>query len=247
MSPEEHNEIKNIILKFFEDSPYDLIIEYEITSHLVKHGIDKKKAMEIFFEIVFSSIGIKCLYLPPEYIRNFDERIKKTLYYDEWINKPVKKRLVVTVCHLVIPPRGSERRNLNHVLIVFKDGTKITLGSYRRMILEAFEYFKRLKLTDYVLLGFFWKIKGYNFEKSVILSNSTGELLDMIEPTQLLITEEIINNMKKLGVYDIWRKDAEYFGENALAPGIFLRFEYFDEEKNWINYNAIKRKFRITL
>ncbi|MHA1616984.1 MAG: hypothetical protein ACTSX9_06755 [Candidatus Njordarchaeales archaeon] len=242
----EESRTEEIIKKILQDSPYDLVTVYEIANYLVKHGINKKEALRIFFDKLFSHIGVKCLDLPPEYIRDFHNRLKRTVYYDDWMKMPEKKKLAVTVCHLAECPEGRERKNPDFVLVSFKDGTKILLGEYRKLVLEAFEYFKKLELARYELMGFFWKIRGYHFEKAAILANIVGCIMDMIDFTRPLITEQVVSNMKHLGTYEIWRKIAEYYNVYTSTPGIIIRIEYIDEENNWIDYNAIKKKFKIT-
>ena len=48
-----------------------------------------------------------------------------------------------------------------------------------------------------------------------------------------------------MGTYDLWKELRDYYEWNNSAPGIRLKHIFFDEERNWIDYQLISKRFKI--
>ena len=180
--------IRELIQKAFLERNRDLLLIYGIAHFLTKYNFNQREALEIVRNELFSPNGIiRYVKIPVNFVRNFLKRLKQTFYYDIWRRKPEKERKVVILCHLVPLREEVAPENPNSTAIIFRDGTKITIREYRKLILEAFEHFGRIALTDFELMGFFKTEKGYNFERALIIVNSIGVLLDMIDLTFIKI------------------------------------------------------------
>jgi len=226
--------MRKMIERAFEESKYDLLIVYEVARSLMSCGMSGEEALDNLYKSVIEfSDRLGMYFLPVEYINNFYERLKRTGYYDYWIRRSEEDRSVENVFYLRSKPSKKDLRDLDFVLVRFKDGSIIRLGEYRKLLLEAFEYFKRLKLSDCELIGFFNKIKGYDFEKAVILSSLPLVLKDMLDFT-VLDFSFIGDSLRKLGIYDICKRIKDYLGYisvGASLPGFFLKPEFLDREE----------------
>jgi len=240
--------IRNQIKKAFHEYDRDLLLKYEVSHFLTKCSLGKNEALSIVENEMFRRDGILgVMQLPVEFIENFDERIKRTSYYNTWLRTSNKKCKLAAMCFLKIPPVIKDYYNANAVIISFRDDSKITIGECRRLFLKALEYLKRIKITRYELLGYLINMKKYSFERALIITNVIHSLVDMLDLTYIKINDEIAENLRKLGTYNLWKKMSECYEWENYSPGFILKFDYFNEEENWIDYTAIKRDFRISV
>ncbi len=250
--------VKDTTKRIFAKANYDLLLVYELARRLMDCGLSKEEALNsIYRNLPELSDFLGMFFLPIKYINNFHERLKETSYYDYWVRKPERARVVENVLYFRFKPSRNDLRNPNFVFVRFKDDSIVRLGEYRRLILEAFEYFKRLVLSHCELIGFFHRVRGYSFERAIILANISLLLQDMVEFTtvhirsriiELETVKQVVADLKKLGVYDLCEEILEYQRYLSIAdetvPGFFLLDKFVDEDTGWINYEKIYKHFK---
>lgn len=214
---------------------------------LTRWSLGKNEALNIVEDETCRSDGIiGIVYLPAEFVENFDDRIHRTSYYDVWLGTlSGDKCRLVGMCFLKIPPVVKDYRNPNSVMISFRDCSKITVGECRRIFLKALEWFRRIEIARYELLGYLVSVRNYSFERALIITNVIHSLVDMLDLTYVIVSDEIAENLKKLGTYNLWKRMDECYNWENSSPGFVLKFNYFSESKNWIDYDAIKKDFKI--
>jgi len=236
------------IRRAFDEYNRDLLLSYEIAYFLVKCGLDADKALKIVEEEMFGHKGsLGVIFLPIEFVDNFHERIRKTTFYNEWLKTAGREKCKLATMGFLKIPGTIDYHNPGSLMIRFRDGTEITVGECRSVFLRSLKWFGRIEVTRYEFLGYLINIEKYAFEKALILTNITHSLIDMLDLTYIQVNEEIAKNLKMLGTYDLWNRMSICYNWENSSPAFILKSEYFDEERNWIDYDAIKRQFRITL